>query len=122
MDPWAGTFVSAQEESIATDGADGLEMQRTILRKALQRHQEGSGSVPARGTLHALTPTFHPSSQLCPGLDTQRVTTHRTKQCEDQTPGENRQKRAPLRVFAPDQSMSPPRAKPASDHLDSSEE
>lgn len=34
----------------------------------------------------------HPTSPLCPGLDTQRVATHRTKKSEDQTHGVNGQK------------------------------
>jgi len=44
----------------------------------------------------------HPTSPLCPGLDTRRVATHRTKKSKNQTHGATgRNSRAPLRVFAP---------------------
>lgn len=48
---------------------------------------------PCRGTLHGQCPPALPSPiPVSPGLDTQRVRTHRTKTSEDQTHGANRQK------------------------------
>lgn len=49
MDPWAGTFVSAQEESVATDGEGGLEMQENQSLKSFAKAPGGVWVGPCKG-------------------------------------------------------------------------
>lgn len=64
-DPWAGTFVSAGEESIATDGEDGLEMQKNQRLKSFAKAPGGVWVSPCKGDL--ALPDTHLSS-LIPAL------------------------------------------------------
>lgn len=66
-------------------------MQGNHRLKSFAKAPGGVRVGPCRGTSRAQC-LSRPTSPLCPGLDTQRVATLRTKKSEDQTQGANGQK------------------------------
>lgn len=110
-DLWAGAFESAQEELIATDGRDGAEMQGNRRLKSFAKAPGGVRVGPCRGTLHAQHPP-RPTSPLWIHRGSHLAELKKAKIMVQM----GRNSRAPLRVFTPAQSVSPPREKPSSSH------
>ena len=145
MDPWAGAFGSAQEELIATDGEDGAEMHRNHhLMQGNHRLKSfakapGGVRVGPRSVGHCMPmppapqrePGQPPSPDPPPPVPCPRSVQgwiHKGLQLTELKKAKiklmvrtGRNSRAPLRAFAPAQSVSPPRAKPAGSRLGSSE-
>lgn len=138
-DPWAGALVSAQEELTVTDGEGGAEMEENHGLRSLAKVTGGVWVSPCRGTSHAqclssqsMSPGSHqaltpPPPLPCPcsvqgSIHKQLQLTELKKAKIKLMVQMGRNSIAPIRVFAPAQSVSPPRAKPASSRLGSSEE